>query len=183
MADLASHTGSIHARTTLVCRLLPAERVSSPRPTDGSDPFDWYDANLEEMLAALSDADPETEVWAFGPPHNLGFWERRMVVETGVHRWDAYRAYGEEDRLTDVVARLGLDEYPAMWRHHLGDVQPLTFRATDLGAVWVFGDGPTIEVAGSVSDMYLRLMSRPSPVELPQDWASAVDGLAPTPKP
>ena len=32
MVDLAAHLGSIHARTTLICRELPVDRPSAPRP-------------------------------------------------------------------------------------------------------------------------------------------------------
>lgn len=184
MSDLVSHTASIHGRTTLVCRELPEARVSSPKLPAGEDPFEWYESNLDEMLAALTAADTSTPVWAFGPPHNIGFWERRMVIETGVHRWDAFQALGEEDRLTDVVARLGLDEFDVMWLHHLKGVTPARFTATDLGESWEFGDrGTRLEVEGTASDIYLRLMSRPSNLVLPDDWAAAVDNLAPTPKP
>ncbi|HEX6222371.1 MAG TPA: hypothetical protein VF115_14870, partial [Acidimicrobiia bacterium] len=121
--------------------------------------------------------------WGFGPTPSVGFWERRMVIETGVHRWDAAQAFEEEDRLIDNVARSGLDEFGHMWLPHLGDVQTLEVTATDLDRTWAYGDGfPTASVEGTASDLYLRLVSRPSPVSLPDDWAAAVDGLAPPPK-
>ena len=184
LADLASHTGSIHARTVLICRECPQERISSPKLPAGADALDWYESNLDDLLDALTEADPETEVWTLGSPRNLGFWERRMVVETGVHRWDAYQALGEEDRLPDAVARAGLDEFGGMWLRYLGEVRPLRVVATDLGSTWDFGSGDDLEeVSGTASDIYLRLMSRPSGVVLPPDWAEAVDSLPPTPKP
>jgi hypothetical protein len=106
-----------------------------------------------------------------------------MVIETGVHRWDAYQAFGEEDRLTDLVARCGLDEFSVMWLTQLGELPTLEMRATDVGETWLFGDGqPSSTVNGTASDLYLRLMARPSPVSLPEDWAGAVDGLAAPPK-
>ena len=106
-----------------------------------------------------------------------------MVIETGVHRWDAYQAFGEEDRLTDLVATSGLDEFGEMWFPRLEDVVTLEMTAGDVERTWVFGDGaPAASAEGAVSDLYLRLMSRPSAVELPADWAAAVDGLAPPPK-
>lgn len=106
-----------------------------------------------------------------------------MVIETGIHRWDAYQAFGEEDRLTDLVARTGLEEFPHMWLPQLGEVQTLQVTATDLGKTWVYGEGdPTASVEGTASNLYLRLVARPSPVEMPEDWSRAVDGLAPPPK-
>lgn len=183
LADLASHTASIHGRTTLVCRNLPTERVSAPRLPEGKDVLDWYEETLDEMLATLTDTDPALSCWGFAPEWNLGLWERRMVVETGIHRWDAYQAFGEEDRLTDLVARSGLDEFGPMWVARLDELPTLQMKATDLGEDWVYGEGkPVASVEGTASDLFLRLMSRSSPVELPEAWAQAVDGLAPPPK-
>lgn len=183
LADLASHTASIHGRTSLICRDLPPERISAPTLPEGMDAIDWYDETLDEMLSALTEADSTAECWAFGPEPCVGFWEKRMVIETGVHRWDAYQAFGEEDRLTDLVARSGLEEFGEMWLPQLGEVQPLQVSAADIGGTWIYGEGePAATTSGTASDLYLRLVSRPSPVELPADWAAAVDGLAPPPK-
>lgn len=183
LADLVSHTASIHGRTAQICRDLPAERISAPRLPQEKDVLDWYEETLDDMLDALRETDPTSPCWAFGPEPCVGFWEKRMVIETGVHRWDAYQAFGEEDRLTDLAARSGLDEFADMWLPQLGEVQTLQVEATDLGEMWVYGSGgPTASVKGTASDLYLRLVCRPSPVDLPEDWAAAVDGLAPPPK-
>jgi uncharacterized protein (TIGR03083 family) len=184
LADLISHTASIHGRTALICRELPSERIHAPRLPDGKDVFDWYDETLDDLLTTLRESDPTSRCWGFGPEPNVGFWERRMAIETGVHRWDAYQAFGEEDRLTDLVARSGLEEFADLWLPLPGEPQTLQVTATDLGETWVYCDGdPTAAVEGTASDLYLRLFSRPSPVVLPQDWAEAVDGLPPPPKP
>lgn len=183
LADLASHTASIHGRTVLICRELPAERISAPRLPHGTDPIDWYEQTLDEMLEALTAADPDSPVWALGEPHTLEFWERRMVVETGVHRWDAEQAVERFEPLTDRVAGQGLDEFPVMWLPQLGEVTTLLVVAADLGRSWVYGRGdPVSTVEGPASEIYLRLASRPSTVELPTEWAAAVDGLSPPPK-
>jgi uncharacterized protein (TIGR03083 family) len=145
---------------------------------------DWYEATLAELLDVLTTSDPGQPVWGWGPHPTIGFWERRMVIETGIHRWDAEQAIGDPAPLTDHVAVSGLDEFSVLWLPFLGEVAPLTVEATDLSRRWVLGDGePTETVIGPASEVFLRLMSRPSSVVLPQDWASAVDGLAPPPKP
>jgi uncharacterized protein (TIGR03083 family) len=183
LRDLAAHLGSIHGRTTLIVTELPAERISAPKPPEGADVLDWYEESLDGMLAVLTDADPALPCWGFVASPTVGFWEQRMVIETGVHRWDAAQAFGEEDRLTDIVARSGLDEYGEMWLPHLGDVPPLELLATDLEQMWGFKQGePVARIEATASDLYLRLMSRPSPAVLPEEWAQAVDGLAPPPK-
>lgn len=185
LADLVAHTGSMHRRTILICRDLPSERISAPRLPEGKDAVDWYEETLEEMLRVLEDTDPQTPVWTLSSVPTLGFWEQRMVIETGIHRWDADQALGQIEPLTNRVAESGLDEFGEVWVPRLGDTPPPPLRvvATDLSREWVYGEGePAGSMTGAASDLYLRLMSRPSVVELPEDWAAAVDGLAPPPK-
>lgn len=184
MTDLLAHVASIHGRTTLVCRQRPTERISAPRLPEGQEIFDWYQSTLAEMIRTLEESDPDVPVWGFVDGSTIGFWVRRMVVETGVHRWDAEQAFGEERPLHEIVATSGLEEYGGMWLPRLGDMPALEMTATDLGRTWVYGSvGSTAEVKGTASELYLRLMSRPSPVTLPEVWATAVDDLAPPPKP
>ena len=183
MTDLVSHLASIHGRTTLICRELPEERPSAPRLPEGADVLDWCASNLAEMLATLERADPDTPVWGFWPRSTLGLWERRMVIETGVHRWDAEQAFGDPGPLTELVALSGLNEFGEMWLPRLGELPVLEVKASDVGRSWVFASGsPLRTVNGTSSDIYLRLMSRPSPLELPRQWAAAVDALEPPPK-
>jgi uncharacterized protein (TIGR03083 family) len=174
---------SIHGRTVLICRDLPLKRISAPVPPEGRNPIDWCEEMLEQMLVAFTESSPDTTVWAFGSDQTIGFWERRMLVETGIHRWDACQAIGDEDRLTDRVAEEGLDEVGALWFGWLGEVQTLEVNTTDLGRSWVYGEGdPTALVEGTASELVLALMQRPSSIELPEDWASGVNSLAPPPK-
>jgi uncharacterized protein (TIGR03083 family) len=184
LADLASHTGSIHARTIEICRTLPTERISAPKLPEGRDPVEWFEETLEEMLAVLTEADPETPVWGFGPNPTIGFWERRMVIETGVHRWDASQATGRDEPLTLHVARSGLEEFADMWLPMLGEVPALRVTVVDLAESWTYGDGvPELEISGDASDLYLALVARPSGIELPETWAEAVGSLRTPPKP
>ena len=183
LADLASHTASIHGRTVQICRELPTDRISAPRLPEGRDPIDWYEEVLDRMLVALTEADPETPVWTFDDSGILGFWENRMVVETGVHRWDAETVVRRVEPLTDRVVRVGLEEFGRFWFSQLREVQSLGVVATDLDQAWIYGDGePSSKIEGSGSEIYLRLMQRPSSVVLPDDWAEAVDAMGQPPK-
>jgi uncharacterized protein (TIGR03083 family) len=184
ISDLVSHLGGNHARTTIICREFPTERPSAPRPPEGADILDWYQENLEGMLTALEESDADAPVWGFWPESTMGLWEKRMVIETGLHRWDAEQAFGEPAPLTALVARTALDEFGDMWVPRLGEVPGvLEVTASDLGESWSFGSGAGKGSAtGSGSDIYLRLMSRASSVELPDDWAMVIDALEPPPK-
>jgi hypothetical protein len=107
-----------------------------------------------------------------------------MVIEPGLHRWDADQAFAEESGLGNLVALSGLNEFTDMWLPRLPELPVLEVKAEDLGRTWVFGSGgsPLRTVSGTASDIYLRLMSRPSPVEMPRPWAVALDALEPPPK-
>ncbi|HJQ92646.1 MAG TPA: hypothetical protein VJ950_13120, partial [Acidimicrobiia bacterium] len=150
----------------------------------GADIIEWYEGNLEEMLIALEESDLAAAAWGFWPESTIGLWEKRMVIETGLHRWDADQAFGEPAPLSALVGRTALDEFGDMWVPRMGEITGvLEVTATDLGESWSFGSGAGKETAsGTASDLYLRLMSRPSPVELPLQWSAAVDALEPPPK-
>jgi uncharacterized protein (TIGR03083 family) len=180
MQDLVIHTASILARTIEVCETRPQERIAAPQLPAGRDPFEWYDEILAALLASFAATDPTTEVWFFTADRSVASWERRMMIETGVHRWDAQQAFEEPEPLLRGVAIGGLDEFDDMWLPRLGDLPRLTVTATDVGRSWVFGtEAGHSAITGTASDIYLRLMSRPG-VPLPTGWARAVDA-APTP--
>ena len=183
LSDLASHTASIHGRSVLICEELPTERISAPRLPEGMTAVDWCEMTLAEMVEAFRAADPTTAVWAFGPSQNIGFWENRMLIETGVHRWDADQAHGDPDPLTSQVAVAGLDEFADMWLPHLGEVQELEAHAVDQDRRWIYpGSGSQASVSATASDIYLSMLGRTSTVTLPDDWHLAVNSLAPPPK-
>jgi len=182
LADLVSHTASIHALATKVVRELPTERVTRPTLPIGRDPLDWGDQKLTELIAVFRYADPDANVWGFGTDSTVGRWVRRMLVETGVHRWDAQHAFAEATPLTELVAETALDEFSSMWAPLLDTVPTLEAKATDLERTWTWGDGePAHTVEGTGSDIYLALMTRPSGVRLPEEWAVACANLPPPP--
>ena len=176
LLDLVTHTASIHARTIAICTSLPQDRIPAPDLPPGREPLEWYAETLAGLLAAFEHTDPETAVWFFTADRTIGAWERRMLIETGIHRWDAQQAHEDPDPLLPVVAESGLDEFGDMWLPRLGDLPALHVTATDIGRSWTFGTGTAgSPITASASDIYLRLMSRPG-VHLPAEWTAAVDG-------
>ncbi|HEX6947778.1 MAG TPA: maleylpyruvate isomerase family mycothiol-dependent enzyme [Acidimicrobiia bacterium] len=182
LADLAAHTGSVHALATKVVDTRATERVTRPTLPEGRDALDWADQKLTQLISVFRYADPDVPVWGFGDGSTVAHWVRRMLVETGVHRWDAQHTIGETGPLADLVASTGLDEFSDMWFPLMTDPTTLQVRATDLDRTWTYGDGPPAHtVEGSASDLYLALMTRPSPVTLPEEWAVACATLPPPP--
>ncbi|MGF1617046.1 MAG: maleylpyruvate isomerase family mycothiol-dependent enzyme [Acidimicrobiia bacterium] len=183
MGGLLAHTGSVLGRTSLICRDLLMERPRSPRPDEDDDVADWFEERLDELLSVLSQCDTRAPVWGLVPEPTVGGWINRMVIEVGVHRWDAEQAFTEPAPLLDDVAEAGLDEFGTMWLPRLGELDALALTATDLGRHWHYGDGePASHVEAPASEIYLRLMRRPSTVVLPDDWAVRVDSLEPPPR-
>jgi uncharacterized protein (TIGR03083 family) len=178
LRDLVVHVAGIHGRTSALCRTLPAERIPVAELPPGRDPFDWYEEELMAMVDALRHADRTATVWTFVSDRTIAAWERRMVVETGIHRWDAQGAIARPDPLPTTVAQRGLDEFPEMWLPRLGDLPAVELVASDLGRSWRFGKGePSTSVSATASELFLRLMSRPG-ARLPDVWEVAVDRLA-----
>jgi uncharacterized protein (TIGR03083 family) len=183
MGDLLAHTGAILGRTSLICRDLLMERPQSPRPGEDDDVAAWFEERLNEVLDVFGECDPTAPVWGFVPDPTVGMWINRMLIEVGVHRWDAEQAFAEPEPILAEIAEAGLDEFGTMWFPRLGELDTLALTATDLGRHWHYGEGePASTVEAPASEIYLRLMSRPSSVELPDDWAAAVDALEPPPR-
>ncbi len=177
LLDLVVHVAEVHGRTATVCRTLPLERIPVPTLPDERDAFDWASEQLEAMLEGLCAADREANVWTLVPQPRLGFWGPRMVIETGVHRWDAQSALMDPEPLLPIVATHGLDEFSDLYLPRLGDVPTIELAASDLARAWRFGEGEPVEcIEGSASDLFLRLMSRPG-TPLPTAWEVAVDSL------
>lgn len=183
MSDLAQHVAWAQGRVVSICQEKPTGRIHGPRLPEGADPADWYDRTLVDLVAALAAADPLTPVWGLTDMATIGFWERRMVIETAVHLWDARQAVGEPEPLSDHAATAGLDEYLERLPR-LGELPPIEIEAVDIGRTWLYGVGePVALISGPASDLLLRIYSRPSSVVLPEEWASTLDSLPTPPKP
>lgn len=183
MSDLAQHVSWVQGRVVMICRDRPTERIKGPRLPEGMDPANWYDRTLTELLEALRQAEPATPVWGLVDMATIGFWERRMVIETAIHLWDARQAVGQPAPLSDHAATAGLDEYLERVAR-LGELPPIEIVAVDVRRTWLYGVGePVSVIAGSTSDILLRLYSRLSAIVLPEEWATTLDALPAPPKP
>jgi uncharacterized protein (TIGR03083 family) len=151
VADLAQHTGSIHRWATNIVETEAAARVPLPdagSPWESADGWaQWLASGATPLLTALRAAGPLTAVWSWGPGRTSGWWARRMLHETSVHRADAELALGNADPVIDpVVAADGIDEFlfnlPSARRPypHLASLPTgasLHLHATDVDGEWV----------------------------------------------
>ena len=179
VADLLWHLTEVHDfwKTVIIERLSDWKAYTQPpRPDDGA-LANMYRAGRSELLAALTDADPDAPVWTWSPDKNAGFVIRRMAQETAVHLWDANTAAGTASPIDAMLASDGIDEFltyfladpvegaPAVGGSvhlHCGDVPgEWTVREEDGGfAVAREHSKGDCAIRGSASDILLTLWRR-----------------------
>jgi uncharacterized protein (TIGR03083 family) len=152
LAQLQRHVGRIHRwAATMVAEgsqeRLPRERMDWPVPEDPAALPDWVAEGAAFAEDRFRAADPATAMWAWGWPKTAGFWPRRMIHETSVHRADAELALGRAPSMDAECAADAVDELLDNLPHAAyfappvaelrGDGEVLTFTATDTGAAWV----------------------------------------------
>jgi uncharacterized protein (TIGR03083 family) len=151
VADLVTHLGGIHRWVTAIVASQAPSRLPFPevKPESSSAEglAEWLAAGAAPLLASLRAAGPVTPVWTWGPGRTSGWWARRMVHETTMHRADAELALGVAAPLIDpVVAADGIDEFlfnlPSARRpyKHLASLPTgasLHLHATDADGEWL----------------------------------------------
>jgi uncharacterized protein (TIGR03083 family) len=179
VADLAGHTGNVHRWATEIVATRATARLPFPAAESEQGWGRWLAAGAVPLLEALRSAGPDAAVWSWGPGRTSGWWARRMVHETAVHRADAQLALGVEPVIDPVTAADGIDEFldnlPTARRAapHLASLPAgasVHLHATDSDGEWLirFGaDGPgsvtwtrghekaTAAVRGAVADLLL----------------------------
>jgi uncharacterized protein (TIGR03083 family) len=163
VADLVVHTGQIHRWVTEIMRTRATERL--PRPDVA--PYrtqaaltDWFMSGAADLALELQSKDPATRVWTFSSDQTVGFWRRRMALETTIHRWDAQSATAARPSIAPDIAADGVTEALHVYlkarlqgRAVGGAGQRILLRATDTGQQWsvtIHGDG--IELGADATD-------------------------------
>ncbi|MGW1376365.1 maleylpyruvate isomerase family mycothiol-dependent enzyme [Streptomyces sp. NPDC002446] len=119
LADLARHVGGAHRWVGTIVATRAAKPVDEADVPEGAGPAGedaaaldaWLAAGVEQTVAALREAGPDTEVWTWSPVQRTGFWARRMAHETVIHRADAALAAGAAFEVPPQVAADCLEEW------------------------------------------------------------------------
>jgi uncharacterized protein (TIGR03083 family) len=154
--------------------------LASPEKNDPSFP-DWFTQGTGRLVAELRSVDPDLACWNFhdGRDGQVGFWARRMMHESMVHRWDAQMgAFGTADPIEPDIAVDGIDEFLEVFvditrSQANAPVGPtVLIEARDSSASWtteLSAGGRTvsrgtydaeIQVRGNASDILLLLWGR-----------------------
>ncbi|MBA2281952.1 MAG: maleylpyruvate isomerase N-terminal domain-containing protein [Actinomycetota bacterium] len=157
IADLLEHIGTINRWAATMVEQKSQERLRRedglwPRPDDPAELAAWVGEGAAFVRDRFLVADPNTPMWAWGVPKAAGFWSRRMVHETGVHRADAELALNLDPAFDSEVAADGVDElldnlpeaayFAPGVRDLTGEGQVLAFEAADCGVGWRVELGP-----------------------------------------
>jgi uncharacterized protein (TIGR03083 family) len=125
LAGTLRHVGSVHRVTRLWARHGHRPEQWQQSPSDG-DLVSFVRTGVRELLTELSQHDPADPCDTWWPADRThGFWRRRMVHETTVHRVDVQAAAGGPVHPIDAeVALDGIDELMFLWfGHRLGELQ------------------------------------------------------------
>jgi uncharacterized protein (TIGR03083 family) len=185
VGDVVGHVGGAHRWCS---RVLAGGEATSSRPSSDAKMemaqlLPWYREGLEEMLGQLRSTPPDRPTWTPVPAGTAGWWTRKMVVETALHRWDAADAVAfahgrTPEPVAFEIAVDGIDEFVGDFVTGLvrrsGGTAPagaVELVALDGPKSWTMDlggsrDGTVTTVSGSASDLVLWLWNRlPDPLE------------------
>ena len=110
--DVAEHTAVVYAhKATIIENALSEPPRPWPPDFGYTDVLEFYDEQLHRVIEALRTRDPAAHVltW-YEPEQTIGFWVRRMMQETVIHRADVESATGQPTPVDEAVAVDGIDE-------------------------------------------------------------------------
>lgn len=185
--DAVEHTAMVYAHKSEVLETGAFKEGDWPPPgLTYEDVIEFYDEQLHRLIENLRTRDPAAHAgtW-YEPDQTVGFWVRRMMQETVIHRADVESAVGPPSRVADEIAVDGIDEliecflgfdtwaYP----HEVANGQRIAVRTGESGWTVTLTPGkPTFQrvaaddadatMSGAASDLLLALWNR-----LPYDAA------------
>lgn len=181
VAELVVHTGRIGSWVTTLVADRATQRIPKPEldPLPEQRVIAWYEGVATALADTLEATAPGTAVWSFGDDHTAGFWRRRMVLETTIHRWDAQQAARVPATVDAEVAVAGVEEALRVYMAPRlagvalgGDGRRVGLRCSDADGAWTVridpegvavDDGlvdPASVVVGSAQQLWLLLMGR-----------------------
>ena len=169
LRDLVGHMGWVHGLVgnNVAGRVTePLPREQMPQVPDDDSVVEFAAASLGRLVDALAGIEPEAPVWNWSPRPDAGFYFRRMLHETSVHRWDAENAVGAAGGVDGDHGRDGVDEYfdfvlPNAQKRKRRDLPSgsLHLHRTDGDGEWVVtaeGDDVVVEHAHAKGDAAVR---------------------------
>ncbi|HIV57031.1 MAG TPA: maleylpyruvate isomerase family mycothiol-dependent enzyme [Candidatus Stackebrandtia faecavium] len=198
--DLILHLVLVYRHKTECMRHGQAPSDWPPEIDVHISPLTQLRAAMADMLAEMTARGPHSHAYTwYGPDQTVGFWIRRMVHETVIHRVDAELAVGAPvHEISDEIAADGIDELLTIFcdwssRQWIDELSGLLdelgtatigIEAADTGwTVAVRPDGITVEHEQR-EDVDVAVIAEPSPMllwlwrRIPQDGIAVPDEAA-----
>ena len=182
VADALTHTAAVYLHK-VGCMRQGAEPLWPPGDFDDSLPLALFDEATRALLDELESRDPYSVRFTWWrDDQTVGFWYRRMALETAVHRVDVELAHGVVTPIDEELAVDGIDEVlrimlagPCSDGDQSGEQADDRVRISGGGRSWTVSmtsrnvrvtesdaGAVAVEVAGSPDDLYLWLWGRRS---------------------
>lgn len=113
VAEVVRHTGSVYNHKVAIMRLgrAPEQGEWQSRPPADADLVAWFDTSAHALLEELAEHDLDDWAYTWWPSdHTIGFWYRRMALESVVHRVDVEQATGDLTSVDAALSREGVEE-------------------------------------------------------------------------
>ena len=171
--DLVTHLGTTQRWAAANVERRPdrsrIREVGAP-PEAREDAIAWMRDGTATLVAAIEAAPRDDPVWSWaGDGATVGFWARRMALETAVHRYDAQVSAGwDADVTTSMPTSLavdGVDEFLTVFAVSrpggapAGEGETVHLHATDAEGEWLVRlapNGPEVERAHAKGDVAAR---------------------------
>jgi uncharacterized protein (TIGR03083 family) len=170
VGDLALHLGTIHRWAERLVADVATTRQSSSAMGLVLEPVGapWIRDGGEQLVETLRRSDPAAPMWTWGADQHLGWWARRQLHETLVHRADLEAACGLTSDVPADFAADAIDEFlvnlecagtfSPLVREIRGSGEVLNILATDGKNAWsveLTPDGFTVGAQGESGDAEL----------------------------
>lgn len=174
VGDVVHHTAEVYLHK-VACTTLQHDPDPWPPPEHAArPPLELFDDAVAELLAMFATHGPDdpSHTW-WDPEQTVGFWMRRMALETAVHRVDVELGHDVVTPVDPALALDGIDELLVMmlagdeWAEH-GTAEPVdaAVRISAAGRSWtVTLDASRVDVVeGAAGDVAVEVAGEPDAV-------------------
>jgi uncharacterized protein (TIGR03083 family) len=111
--EVVAHLATVYDHKVMAMRLgrKPNDGEWVTDEPYGKDTVEWFGDEHAKLLAELAAHSPKDHAWSWWEPdQTVGFWYRRMALETVVHRVDVEAQFGPPSAVDAALAVDGIDE-------------------------------------------------------------------------
>lgn len=111
--EVLAHLATVYDHKVMAMRLgrRPNDGEWSTDEPFGKDTVEWFKDEHAKLLAELAAHEPSDHAWSWWEAdQTVGFWYRRMALETVVHRVDIEIQFGPYSSIDASLAIDGIDE-------------------------------------------------------------------------